>query len=87
MVRILEIGRGSYSYPIIVDLSLFSYRLHMTRNIVAEKYWLIEFFTMDIKLQNKTIHEPVRHQNMVIDEHSPTYQNTTQSHKMCHHNA
>lgn len=44
----------------------------MTRNIVAEKYWLIEFFTMNVKLQNENTHK-LRYRYMVVREHSPKH--------------
>jgi len=48
----------------------------LTRNVVAEKYRLIKFFTVNIKLQNKIIHESVKCQYMVVDGHSLTPQIT-----------
>lgn len=42
-------------YPTLTELSLATYRFYMTRNIVAGKYWLIEFFTVNVKLQIGTI--------------------------------
>lgn len=41
----------------------------MTRNIVAEKYWLVEFVTMNVKLQNE-IQEVV---TWLPHEHSPNH--------------
>ena len=55
-----------------------TYRLHKSRNIVAEEYWLVKFFPTDVKLKMKQIkdHQDVKECFYVKLIH----QNTSNSH-------
>jgi len=45
----------------VADNGKLTYRLNKSRNIVAVKYWLIKFFTIDVQLQKDRHRVKVKH--------------------------